>query len=147
MNDPELKHLVSAVMEDAYLATVATNDADGPWAAPVIFVADEQFNIYWLSKAGRRHSEAIAMYKKASAAIVASWQEDAERAIQMEGDAGRIDVPDISIVMAYCKKMGKPEPQSPSDVIRDDLEWYHLAPSRLELLHTEKFGWDRQRVI
>ena len=52
----DIKALAKEILEDGYLATLATNDADGPWAATVIYVCDDDLAIYWLSTSQRKMS-------------------------------------------------------------------------------------------
>ncbi|MBI5644534.1 pyridoxamine 5'-phosphate oxidase family protein [Candidatus Kaiserbacteria bacterium] len=144
----DLRALAKEVLDDAFLMTLATQDAEGPWAASVIFVADKDFNIYWMSKSDARHSRAIAEGGKVAVAITASWQENKERAIQIEGTAQRIDSISPTIMSALSAKRGKkPEPDTAAFILERGLIWYKLTPTRIELIYNELFDYDRQRVL
>lgn len=144
----DVRELAQEVMRDAFLATLATNDAEGPWAASVIFVADEDLSVYWLSKPASRHSRAIEGGALAAAAITASFDVNDERAIQLEGRAERLlSEPPQAVVEALSKKRGKVEPQSPAELLERDLIWYRLVPSRVELIYLKLFDYERKRVL
>lgn len=134
-------------MADSYLAAIGTNDASGPWVANVAFISDSDLNIYWISMTDRRHSEAIAMYKKTAVAITASWEKGKERALQIEGEALQIDAPSLKVVQDYCRKTGKKMPKTATEEITPKHFWYKLTPSYIGLMYSEKFGWDRKSVL
>lgn len=145
--NPELARLVHQVFEDAQLMSLGTSDAGGVWVADVIFTADDDFNIYWLSKPTARHSQSIADDGAVAAAITACWDEDRERAVQLSGRAMRIDRPAKPIVDKLTAKRGTPKPGTAAWKLEQEVVWYMLCPTRIELIHNEQFDYDRQRVL
>ena len=66
----------------------------------------------------------------------------------MEGKAERLDDVPLELVKRYCKKAGKPEPESAdSEKISPEHAWYRLTPSKMVLIHNKHFGWERRDVL
>ena len=58
-NVPKTVDLIKEILEKCYLMSLATLDDGGVWVSDVIFVHDEDLNIYWISDPDVRHSKAI----------------------------------------------------------------------------------------
>lgn len=137
---------VQEVFERTYLMTLATCDADGAWAADVIFVTDDQHCVYWMSKRERRHSKAITLDPRVAVTMsVTSRPEDPDLGVQISGRAEVIEEIDFEIVKKYFRKRHKPEPLPTDDVLGEHV-WYRLTPDRVELIDGEHFGYDRQSL-
>ena len=54
-----IKQKITEVLEQGYLMSLGTVDDRGVWVADVIYVFDDDLNLYWMSKTFRRHSETI----------------------------------------------------------------------------------------
>lgn len=146
MDNQVLKEMVRKILEDAFVVSIGVVDEQGPWVADVTYVHDDQFNIYWVSMPQTRHSKAIEKSGKAAATITASWTPGEERSIQIEGHAQRVDGPLFEYEKKLRAKRGKPLPQTPGEVTADGHEWYVLKPVRIELIHNQPFGYERQTV-
>ena len=46
---PDLKSLVQEVLRDGFAVNLGVSDASGPWIAPVVYVFDDAFTLYWIS--------------------------------------------------------------------------------------------------
>ena len=58
------------------MLTLATNDLQGPWSAPVLYVADvskQPFCLYFLSSANSRHSKALVKSEPIAASIYSDY--------------------------------------------------------------------------
>ena len=55
----DIKKLIKEVLEKGYLMSLGTVDEGGVWVCDVIYIFDDDLNIYWMSKDFRRHSKAI----------------------------------------------------------------------------------------
>ncbi len=144
---PDTRTLTLEILKDSYLANLATNDAEGPWAAAVTFVSDDDMNIYWLSQAAARHSQAIEKGNPIAVAITAAWESSSERALQMSGRAEQIaDVPE-HIVEAYAEKRGRERHEQLQKSLERGTVWYRFTPERIELIYGKYFGYNRQRVL
>jgi uncharacterized protein YhbP (UPF0306 family) len=71
------------------LALATAGDKDGrPQVAPLFFVCDDDFNLYWISDPDSRHSANIAGWNDVAAAIYAhTWEWTGIKGVQIEGDA------------------------------------------------------------
>lgn len=144
---PDTRSLATEVLRDSYLANLATNDAEGPWAAAVTFIHDADMNVYWLSQRVARHSLAITGGSPVAVAITATWESSSERALQMSGRAEQIaDVPE-RIAEAYAEKRGRERHEQLQKSLERGTVWYRFTPDHIELIYGEHFGYNRQRVL
>ena len=126
--------------------SLATVDDGGVWVSDVIFIYDDNFNIYWMSDPDVRHSLAIEKDKKVAGAIVLSNKlGEKSLAIQFSGVAKKIDGARYDLALKHYKKTGKPEPKEEDDVLEGD-SWYELTPTKMRLNDMENFGYDKQDV-
>ena len=86
-----IKDLIKEVLEKGYLMSLATVDVGGVWVADVIYVHDDELNIYWISDSEIRHSEAILKNNKVAGAITVSGPGENNLGIQFEGLAEKIE--------------------------------------------------------
>lgn len=140
----DLRFLVQEVLRDGFAVNLGVCDANGPWVAPVVYVVDDAFNLYWISIPDCRHSRAIAENPTIAAAVIATHDTDNERALQMSGRAVRLEGPMFDLEQRLQEKRGLPAPQSPGDLLADGYEWYRFTPDRFELTYNTIFGYDRQ---
>ena len=83
-----LKQLIKDYLDEAKLMQLATATDNQPWVASVWFAADSEFNIYWFSSTGRRHSKEVLKNPKVAAAIVfPHTPQDTPRGLQFQGTA------------------------------------------------------------
>src|SRR3989344_4835344 len=144
MGNEEMKGLARQVLEEGYLMSLGTVDEGGVWVADVIYIHDEAFNLYWLSMPHVRHSKAIEENSKVACTITASWKTDAERALQIEGIAERIEGPMFELEKRLESKRGLPLPDEPGEILKKGHSWYMLKPTKIELLHSQSFGYDKK---
>jgi nitroimidazol reductase NimA-like FMN-containing flavoprotein (pyridoxamine 5'-phosphate oxidase superfamily) len=140
----DLRSLVHEVLRDGFAVNLGVSDASGPWIAPVVYVLDDAFDLYWISIADCRHSRAIADDPNIAAVVIATQDTDEERALQMSGRAVRIEGPMFALEQRLQAKRGLPAPQSPGDILTDGYEWYKFTPDRFEITYNALFGYDRQ---
>ena len=140
----DLKSLVHEVLRDGFAVNLGVSDASGPWIAPVVYVLDDAFDLYWISIADCQHSRAIAENPNIAAVVIATQDTDKERALQMSGKAMRIEGAMLELEQRLQAKRGLPAPQSPGEILTDGYEWYRFTPDRFELTYNALFGYDRQ---
>ena len=140
----DLKSLVHEVLRDGFALNLGVSDASGLWIAPVVYVLDDAFDLYWISIADCQHSRAIAENPKIAAVVIATRDTDKERALQMSGKAMRIEGAILELEQRLQAKRGLPAPQSPGEILTDGYEWYRFTPDRFELTYNALFGYDRQ---
>jgi general stress protein 26 len=87
-----------AVIEKSNYMVIGTSTKSGkPWTAPVLFVHDASFNIYFLSAVDALHSENILENANVSISIFDSHQKigSYEGGVQAEGKAKPVEKNDI----------------------------------------------------
>ena len=142
----DLLALAHEALSTSYLMSLGVVDAEGPWVADVIFVHDDECNVYWMSTSDRRHSIAIESNPNVAAAItVATKPGEPDLGVQMSGVAEVIDSVPREVVLKYFRKRDKPEPAE-NFVVLEGHYWYVLRPMQIELIDEARFGYDRQRV-
>jgi uncharacterized protein YhbP (UPF0306 family) len=141
----DIKALVKEVLEKGYLMSLATNDAGGVWVADVIYIHDDDLNIYWMSDPEVRHSTAIAADNKVAGTITVNGPKEANLGLQFSATAERIDGPRHDLAEKHFRKRGKPAPKADDDVLEGD-SWYVLRPGKLELIYESLFGFKKQQV-
>lgn len=142
----ELQYLTKEILEQGYLLSLGVCDDDGVWVADVIYVFDDELNLYWMSKPWRRHSEAIAKRSQVAGTVtVTRGPKDPDLGLQLSGRAMEVaDIP-FELVKAYFKKREKPEPAPEDDVLGEHV-WYKLVPDHVELIHEPVFGRERKTI-
>ena len=144
---PELHQLTREVLEHGYLLSLGVSDEHGPWVADVIYVFDEDLNLYWMSSKERRHSRAIDEgYNRVAAAIgVTHGPDQPDEGLQISGTASRIEHSPLDLLQQWMRKKRKPVTSAIGAVLTGH-EWYKLIPDRIELIYGAKFGHERQKV-
>jgi uncharacterized protein YhbP (UPF0306 family) len=68
----DIKEKILEVLGKGHLMSLATVDNGGVWVSDVIYVYDDNLNIYWMSDPDVRHSQAIV--KNSQVAAIAKSQ-------------------------------------------------------------------------
>jgi nitroimidazol reductase NimA-like FMN-containing flavoprotein (pyridoxamine 5'-phosphate oxidase superfamily) len=144
--DEQLKTLVKKVLDDAFLMHLGISDGNGPWVASLIFVTDDDFNLYWMSMPNARHSQALASGGKAACSIVAAQDTHKERALQIEGLVSETS-PTLAQEIKLLTKRGMPTPGQIGETLKNGHKWYKLAPSKIEVIDTELFEYERKSYL
>ena len=143
----DLKTLTKQTLEHGYLMSLATTDDDGVWVADVIYVYDDDLNLYWMSKTTRRHSQAIEQNSQVAATItVTSGPQEMDEGLQISGHAQQMTEPPSSLLKSWMTKKRKQDQYDAAQIVLDEHVWYQLVPDRIELIHQEHFDYDRQTV-
>ena len=142
----DIKTRILEVLSKGYLMSLATQDDEGIWVADVIYVYDDDLNIYWMSDPDVRHSQAILKNNQVAGTItVTNNGEQPELGIQFSGIAEKIDGPRYDLAKKHFAKRGKPEPTETENVLQGD-SWYVLRPSKFDLIDTVNYGWDKRSI-
>ena len=142
----DIRKLITNVLEKGYLMSLATVDSAGPWVADVIYIFDEDLNIYWMSNPHVRHSQALLQAFRVAGSITVSGPRENNLGIQFAGVAKKIDGPRHDLAVKHYRKRGKPDPTPEQDVLEGD-SWYMLKPTSIELIHEELFDFKKQRYV
>ncbi len=150
ISDPmtdELKHLTQTVLARGYLMSLGIVDEQGPWVADVIYIFDEDFNLYWMSTPKRRHSKAIDGGHDHVAAAIAVTQgpDQPDEGLQISGVAKRVEHPSLDLLKQWMNKKAE-SPMTAAGAVLSGHVWYQLTPDRIELIYQEKFDYNRKKV-
>ena len=139
----ELRQTIKEVLQSGYLLSLATQDDAGVWVADLIYILDDDFNIYWMSDPNVRHSKALVMNSVVAISITVSSPGENNLGLQIEGKAIKIDGPRFDLALKHFAKINKPTPSESDDVLDGD-SWYKLVPKRIELIDEKNFGFEKQ---
>ncbi len=143
--EENIREFIKEVLDKGYLMSLATIDDGGVWVADVIYVFDDQFNIYWISDPEVRHSEAMLKNNKVAGTITISGPGENNLGIQFEGLVEKIEEPRYDLAKKHYTKRQKPEPEETDDVLQGDF-WYVLRPSKIELINEKLFGFEKEKL-
>lgn len=141
----DLKKLIQEVLEKGYLMSLATVDSGGVWVSDVIYIFDENLNIYWMSDPEARHSQAIIKNPQVAGTITVSGQGEDNLGIQFEGIAKKIEGSRYDLDVKHFAKRKKPQPAEMEDVLQGG-SWYMVKPQRIELICERLFGFEKQKL-
>jgi uncharacterized protein YhbP (UPF0306 family) len=143
----DLKQRVREVLEQTHLMSLGVVDEGGVWVSDVIFVFDDDLNVYWMSDPEARRSRAIEKTGRAAGTITATTKSgEPNFGIQFEGAAEKINGPRHDLAVKHYAKRGKAAPLETDDVLDGDA-WYKLTPTKLRLIDETNFGFEAQDVI
>jgi uncharacterized protein YhbP (UPF0306 family) len=126
--------------------SLGTVDSGGVWVADLIYVFDEDLNIYWMSHPKVRHSKALLENIKAAGSItVTSRSGENNLGIQFEGIASVIEGARHDLAVRHFEKRNKPAPKETDDVLHG-ASWYMVRPSKIQLIDEENFGFSKQTL-
>jgi len=140
-----IKDLIKEVLEKGYLVSLATVDEGGVWVSDVIYIFDNDFNIYWMSDPNVRHSKAILKNPKIAGTITANLPKEDNLGIQFEGLAQKIEGARHDLAVKHFSKRKKEAPKEDEDVLQGD-SWYVLKPKKIELIYEKLFGFNKQKL-
>lgn len=127
--------------------SLGTTDADGVWVSDVIYVHDDELNIYWVSLPSARHSQAIEVNPAVAGTITASWDLGKERALQFSGTAMRFEGAHLDLEQKLESKRGKEVPKVAGEILAKGHGWYVLKPQATKVIHGELFGYERKSLV
>ncbi|TSC82553.1 MAG: hypothetical protein G01um101420_220 [Parcubacteria group bacterium Gr01-1014_20] len=139
-----LKDLIKEVLEKGYLMSLAVQDDGGVWVSDVIYIHDEDLNIYWMSDPDVRHSKAIGRTSPVAASITISDRGENNLGLQFEGVAEKIAGARHDLATKHYLKRNKPIPNESDDVLEGD-SWYVIHPRKIELINEKLFGFKKQK--
>lgn len=126
--------------------SLATLDEGGVWASDVIYLHDEQFNLYWLSDPTVRHSQAIHKNQQAAGTITLSTKQGEDNiGLQFTGIVQQLPGTDMSLATAHRKKRGKPAPLRDGEV-EDGDAWYKLTPTKIQIIYEPLWGFEKKTI-
>lgn len=145
MERNDIKTLIQEVLSKGYLMSLATSDNGGLWVCDMIYIHDDNLNIYWMSDPQARHSQAIHKNASVAGTITASSQGEDNLGIQFEGVAEKIEGKRHDLALKHYKKRNKPKPKETDDVLQGD-SWYVIKPKSIDLICERLFGFKKQKL-
>lgn len=144
----DIRKRIIEVLSQTHLMSLAVSDVNGPWVADVIFIYDDDLNIYWMSDSETRHSKAILENNKVAGSITCSTKsKELNLGIQFEGVAEQLEGVQFNLLVKHLAKRNYPKPElSQALKILDGDLWYKLTPTKIGLVDEENFGGDRQEL-
>ena len=144
----DIRQLVKEVLDQGYLMSLATTDNGGVWVCDVIYIHDDDLNIYWMSDKNARHSQAIKKDNKVAGSITYSTKSKVPNfGIQFEGAAEQLEGIQFMLLIKHLAKRSYPAPDiSQATKLMDGDVWYKLTPKKIGLIDEENFGYDRQNI-
>jgi len=143
-----IKDRVFEVLRSTHLMSLATQDEIGIWVADVVFIYDDELNMYWLSAPDTRHSKAILRNKKVAGTITFSTKSKEQNfGIQFDGSAEGLEGARFDLIIKHWTKRSHKIPDiSHALKVLDGDCWYRLKPSSIFLIDEQNFGYDRQEL-
>lgn len=139
----DIKKLIRKYLETGRMMQVATAVDNQPWCCTVYFVADEKFNLYWISTPDRRHSKEIENNTKVAAAIAIKHVPGKDViGLQVEGDAELVkDTQEIKSTMRiYTDRYNRDEEWYKDFVAgKSGYKLYRIKPRLIVLFDEETF--------
>ncbi|MEX0652308.1 MAG: hypothetical protein WD509_03210 [Candidatus Paceibacterota bacterium] len=140
-----MKEAVLEILNKGYLMSLATFD-DSVWVSDLIYIYDEDLNIYWMSDPAVRHSKALVKNNLVAGTItISNHGKEPNLGIQFSGKALKIEGPRHDLAVKHLKKRGHPEPKEEDDVLDGD-SWYMLVPDKIDIIDEEKYGYDKRSL-
>ena len=142
----DLRGRIREVLERGHLLSLGTTDDGGVWVSDVIYIFDEDLNIYWMSDPEVRHSQAILKNNQVAGTITVSNQaKEKNFGLQIEGEARKIDEPRFDLATKHMLKRGNPAPSEKDDVLQGD-SWFVVHPNKIELIDEENLGFNKETL-
>src|SRR3989338_3685648 len=140
--EKDIKKLIKEVLDKGYLMSLATVGEGGVWVCDVIYIHDEEFNIYWMSDPEVRHSKAILENNNVAGTITVSLKKEYNLGLQFDGVAEKIEGPRFDLAKKHFLKRDKTIPKEDEDILEGD-SWYVLKPKNIELINEKLFGFKK----
>jgi len=142
----EIQKIVQNIFNEGYFLSLATIDDGGVWVSDLFYVADDDWNVYWLSARDTRHSKAIDRNPKVAGTItITTTPQEPSEALQISGYVevvkGELNE---EVEALFLQKRGKQKKAESTRV--SEQSWYKLTPTKIRLSHEEVFGLEKQDV-
>lgn len=137
-----LRKLIEDYLRIGRMMMVATVAGDQPWNCTLMFVADENLNLYWISKSDTRHSKEIHKHQKVAAAIPIKFADLTVVGLQVEGDAELVENADEikHAIRLFTDKFNRGEAWYKSFIAgKNEHKLYKIKPRLFVLFDRENF--------
>ena len=139
----DFKERITEVLEKGHLISLGTVDDGGVWVADLVYIFDDELNIYWMSSPDFRHSKALLENKMVGGSItVSNYSKEDNFGIQVEGVAKKIDGDRYDLTLKHLSKRGHSIPKEDDDVL-NGYSWYVLTPTKIDLIDEKNLNFDK----
>lgn len=143
-----LKDLAQSILEKGHLMSLAIADDGGLWVSDVIYVFDDDWNLYWLSEVATRHSKAILKNNNVAATItISNKSKEPNEGLQIAGIAEKIEGDILAMAIKHRLKRGRPAPAKEGEILDPGESWYRLRPTKIELIYEPLFGFSKKVIL
>ena len=143
-NEDQTKKILK---ENKYMVLATSDKNSTPWANPVFYSNDEEYNFYFLSAIDSRHAENIIVNPKISAAIFDSTQKiGSSEGIQIEGSVSIVKRTELEkVIKLYSdklfptSKLSGPERYNPSDYDEpSEFRFFKITPKKVYITGVDR---------
>ncbi len=140
----ETASLIKELLKEGYLLSLASIDASGPWVSDVIYIADNEFSLYFISRIEFRHSKAFLKNQQAAGAItVREKPEGQSTGLQLAGTVRVVNSIPAPALRAYTRKRNG---SSALWQLAEGEAWYKFTPSTIDLIYEPLFGYTKKTI-
>ncbi len=141
-----IEELIRETIKKGYVMSLATSDEGGLWVSDIMYVADDDLTLYWISETEVRHSKALEKNSHVAASITTNQPEEPSEGIQIVGVAEKVDGNLFSIEKKLFTKKRKAEPTRAGEIFDGKVgySWYKLTPQKIRLNCHREFGYEKQ---
>jgi uncharacterized protein YhbP (UPF0306 family) len=139
-----VQELAKKYLDQVFVMQLATCADGQPWCCTVHFVADDNFNLYWISAPQRRHSKELANNPKAAAAIAMPETAGKVRGVQIQGTVRKVTDPQelAKLIAPYEKRFGRHGVGAEIAAGTNPHQLYQLRPDSIVLFDNLHFPDD-----
>ena len=136
-DNPAVLQKAKNIVETNLYCSLSTCTPDGePWISPVLFVYDENWNLYWSSAIISKHSQNI--YSNGGKVAIAIYgspiPEGTGQGLYFTGTAQEVENVEVAeqIIGWVSQRTGKPNPKTPADYLEDSpRRFYRFVPKEV----------------
>lgn len=142
----DVRKRIIEVLEQGHLMSLGTVDEGGVWVADVIYIFDDDLNIYWMSDPECRHSKAIEKNNKVSGSItISNKSKENNFGVQFSGKTQKLEGMRFDLAIKHLSKRGYQIPSKPLNILDGDY-WYQLRLDFIDLVDEKNFGFDKKKL-
>jgi uncharacterized protein YhbP (UPF0306 family) len=143
----EVRKIADELLREGYLLSLCTVDESGPWVCDLVYVSDDEMNLYWKSQERSRHSTAILNNPRAAASIsVSNKPGEANAGLQIAGEVEKVEAVSRLVEERHNMKKRSAVPEQDKEVLITGEAWYRLKPTKIEVIYEPRWGYLKQTL-